>query len=91
VRILELTDASHRASGAAPTARALCGEVGAIAQIALPGTKVGGFSQREQVLEAAAAHMPVLESYDAELYEELVGSAVGCRGSPEEPRRREQI
>ena len=47
-------------------------------------TKVGGFKQREQVLAAAAAHLPVLERYDAALYAELLGIAEGAACSPEE-------
>ena len=47
-------------------------------------TKVGGFSDREQVMIAAKAHLPVLERYHRGLYEELVGIAEGALVSPEE-------
>jgi isopenicillin-N N-acyltransferase-like protein len=61
------------------------GEVGALAQIRIYlCTKVGGFKTREQVLAAAAAHVPVLERYHAGLYAELVGIAEGAKVSVEE-------
>jgi isopenicillin-N N-acyltransferase-like protein len=47
-------------------------------------TKVGGFKTREQVLEAARAHLPVLERYHKGLYDELVGIAEGAAMTPEE-------
>jgi len=61
------------------------GEIAALAQIRIYlCTKVGGFTSREQVIAAAAAHLPVLAHYDAELYAELVGIAEGAAVSPEE-------
>ncbi|HET9992870.1 MAG TPA: C45 family peptidase [Kofleriaceae bacterium] len=61
------------------------GEVKALAAIRIYlCTKVGGFKTREQVLAAAAAHLPVLERYDAALYDELLGIADGAACSPEE-------
>ena len=61
------------------------GEVGALAQIRIYlCTKVGGFKSREQVLAAAAAHLPVLERYHAGLHAELIGIAEGANVSPEE-------
>jgi isopenicillin-N N-acyltransferase-like protein len=47
-------------------------------------TKVGEFQTAEQVLVAAKAHLPVLERYDARLYEELLGIAEGAACTPEE-------
>jgi isopenicillin-N N-acyltransferase-like protein len=47
-------------------------------------TKVGGFKSREQVLEAARAHLPVLERYHRGLHDELVGIAEGAAMTPEE-------
>lgn len=46
-------------------------------------TKVGSFSAEEDVLRAAAAHLPVLQAYDEALYQELVGTAEGAGLSPE--------
>ena len=61
------------------------GEIRALAQIRVYlCTKVGGFQHREQVIEAARAHLPVLEKYDAGLYQELLGIAEGSGASPEE-------
>jgi isopenicillin-N N-acyltransferase-like protein len=45
-------------------------------------TKVGRFAGRDQVLAAAAAHLPVLEAYDRALYEELLGIAEGAAMTP---------
>ena len=47
-------------------------------------TKVGTFTNREQVMACAKAHLPVLERYHAGLYEELVGIAEGAAVTPEE-------
>lgn len=47
-------------------------------------TKVGGFADRASVLAAAHAHLPVLERYDADLFEELLGIAEGAAVSPAE-------
>jgi hypothetical protein len=41
------------------------GEIQALAQIrAYLCTKIGGFKQRDQVMAAARAHLPVLERFD---------------------------
>jgi len=47
-------------------------------------TKVGGFKSAEQVLVAARAHLPGLETYDHALHAELLGIAEGAGVSPEE-------
>jgi len=61
------------------------GEIKALAEIRIYlCTKVGGFSGREQVLRAATAHLPVLESYHRGLYEELCGIAEGAGVTAEE-------
>jgi isopenicillin-N N-acyltransferase-like protein len=61
------------------------GEVQALAAIrSYLCTKVGGFKSREQVLAAAAAHLPVLERYHAGLHAELVGIAEGAACAPED-------
>jgi len=60
------------------------GEVNALSEIRVYlCTKVGGFKDRAQVLEAARAHLPVLQRYDQGLYDELVGIAEGAAVSPE--------
>ncbi|HZJ71731.1 MAG TPA: hypothetical protein VFF36_12435, partial [Planctomycetota bacterium] len=46
-------------------------------------TTTGTFSRREQVLEAARAHLPPLERYDRALFEELCGIAEGADTTPE--------
>ncbi len=46
-------------------------------------TTTGTFSRRDQVLEAAKAHLPVLERYDRALHEELCGIAEGAATTPE--------
>ncbi len=61
------------------------GEIQAIAAIrTYLCTKIGGFKQREQVIAAAAAHLPVLERYHAGLYAELLGIAEGAACAPED-------
>jgi isopenicillin-N N-acyltransferase like protein len=47
-------------------------------------TRVGGFADRAAVLAAAAAHLPILQSYDQALYEEVLGTAQGANVSAEE-------
>jgi isopenicillin-N N-acyltransferase-like protein len=61
------------------------GEVKALTQIRVYlCTKVGGFKDASQVLDAARAHLPVLERYHVGLYDELVGIAEGAALTPEE-------
>lgn len=61
------------------------GEIASLAAIRVYlCTKVGGFKSREQVLDAAKAHLPVLAHYDAALHAELVGLAEGAGVSAEE-------
>ncbi len=60
------------------------GEVRALSEIRVYlCTKIGGFKQRDQVLAAAKAHLPVLERYHRGLYDELVGIAEGAAIAPE--------
>ena len=47
-------------------------------------TKLGAFPDRASVLAAAHAHLPVLERYDAGLFEELCGIAEGAGLTPAE-------
>ncbi|MEI6805735.1 MAG: C45 family peptidase [Myxococcaceae bacterium] len=42
------------------------------------------FKSKQQVLELAQKHLPILENYDADLYAELLGIAEGSGVSPEE-------
>ncbi|MFT3700440.1 MAG: C45 family autoproteolytic acyltransferase/hydrolase [Kofleriaceae bacterium] len=61
------------------------GEIQALAQIRIYlCTRIGGFKTRDQVIAAAAAHLPVLASYDRALSDELIGIAEGARVTPEE-------
>lgn len=46
-------------------------------------TRVGSFGSEEQVLHAAAAHLPILQAYDEALYQELCGVAEGSGLTPE--------
>ncbi len=47
-------------------------------------TKVGGFKIAGEVLDAARAHLPILEAYHQGLYSELLGIAEGANVTPEE-------
>jgi isopenicillin-N N-acyltransferase-like protein len=47
-------------------------------------TKVGGFANNRAVLAAARAHLPILEAYDRDLYDELLGIAEGSTMRPED-------
>jgi len=59
-------------------------EVAALAKIRLYlCAKLSGFSSEDQVLAAAAAHIPVLAQYDKSVHDELVGIAEGAGLSPE--------
>lgn len=59
-------------------------EIKALADIrAYLCTKLSGFTTHDQVVAAAAAHLPVLARYDHDLYEELVGIAEGANLAPE--------
>lgn len=61
------------------------GEIKALAAIRVfLCTRVGAFANREQVLAAAKAHLPVLERYHKPLYDELLGIAEGAIVAPEE-------
>jgi isopenicillin-N N-acyltransferase-like protein len=61
------------------------GEIKSLADIRMYlCTKVGTFQNREQVMACAAAHLPVLERYDAALFSELAGIAEGANVTPEE-------
>jgi len=85
MRVLELPAGKSAREWGRIHGESFRGEVGALAQIRIYlCTKVGGFKTREQVLAAAAAHLPILERYHAGLHAELVGIAEGANVSPEE-------
>jgi isopenicillin-N N-acyltransferase-like protein len=83
MRVLELpTGASPRDWGQIH-GESFRGEIRSLADIRIYLTqKVGGFPSPERVLEVAAAHLPVLERYDADLYQELLGIAEAANLSP---------
>lgn len=59
------------------------GEIHSLSEIRTYLTmRVGNFPDAETVLRVAAAHLPVLERYDRDLYEELCGIAEGSGASP---------
>ena len=58
------------------------GEVGSLAEIRLFLTCRMGGGARDQVLELAERHLPVLERFDRDLADELVGIAEGAAISP---------
>src|SRR5215470_10831077 len=63
------------------------GEIKALAAIrTYLCTKVGGFANNRQVLAAARAHLPILDAYDRELYDELLGIAEGATMPTAAPR-----
>lgn len=60
------------------------GEINSLADIRVYLTrKVGGFPSDAEVLRVARLHLPVLEAYDRDLYEELIGIAEGAATAPE--------
>ncbi len=85
MRILELPEgASPRAWGRLH-GESFRGEIASLAAIrTYLCTRLGGFGDRAAVLAAAHAHLPVLERYDSDLFEELVGIAEGAALSPAE-------
>jgi isopenicillin-N N-acyltransferase-like protein len=85
MRKLELpTSASGRARGRIH-GETFRGEIAALAEIRIYlCQKVGGMQSRAQVLKLAEAHLPVLERFDRELFDELCGIADGAAISPAE-------
>lgn len=45
---------------------------------------IGRFRSREELMSVASVHLPLLEAFDVDLYNELVGIAEGAGVSPEE-------
>jgi isopenicillin-N N-acyltransferase-like protein len=59
------------------------GEIRALATLRTELTRtVGGFASSDEVLRAAAEHVDVLESFDADLHQELIGIAEGAGVTP---------
>ena len=58
------------------------GEIGSLAEIRLFLTCRMGGGVRAQVLELAERHLPVLEAFDRDLHDELVGTAEGANLPP---------
>jgi isopenicillin-N N-acyltransferase-like protein len=82
-RVFELPAGSARERGQAH-GEAFRGEIAALAELRTYLTRtVGDFESDQAVLDCARAHLPVLESFDSELYDELVGIAEGAASSPE--------
>ena len=81
MRTFELPAGSAREQGRAH-GEMFRGEIGSLAEIRLflCGQMSGG--TREAVLQSARRHLPVLERYDRELAEELVGIAEGAALDP---------
>ncbi len=85
MRVLELPAGASPREWGRIHGESFRGEVKAVAAIrAYLCTKVGGFKTLAQVREAAAAHLPVLERYDAALHAELLGIAEGAGVTPED-------
>jgi isopenicillin-N N-acyltransferase-like protein len=62
---------------------AFSGEIQSLSEIRTYLTmRLGKFPDTDTVLRVAAAHLPVLERYDRDLYEELCGIAEGAGVSP---------
>lgn len=78
MRILELPAGKSPREWGRIHGESFRGEIRALAAIrTYLCTKVGGFRDPASVRRAAEAHLPVLERYDAALYEELLGIAEG--------------
>lgn len=83
MRIFEYPpDASPREWGRAH-GEAFREEIGELAAIRTYLTiKIGRFATEQQVVTAARAHLPVLEAYDRDRYDELLGIAEGAAIDP---------
>jgi isopenicillin-N N-acyltransferase-like protein len=61
------------------------GEIQSLAELRIYLTiRVGGFASESEVLACASDHLPILERFDASLYDELLGIADGADISPAE-------
>jgi isopenicillin-N N-acyltransferase-like protein len=84
VRIQELPPGVGARERGRVHGRALASEIAEIAAIRLRlCQEQGRFRSEAEVLTIAALHLPVLEAFDRDLYEELLGIAEGARISPE--------
>jgi len=82
IRSFELPRGSAREQGRAH-GEAFRGEIGTLVELRTYLTRtVGDFPSDEAVLECAAEHVPVLEAFDRDLHDELVGIAEGANLSP---------
>ena len=83
MRILELPAGAPPREWGRIHGESFRGEIRALAAIrTYLCTKVGGFRDVPTVRRAADAHLPVLERYDAALFEELIGIAEGAGVPP---------
>ena len=83
MRVLELADGALPRQWGQSHGESFRGEIQSLADIRIYlCTRVGRFADAASVLQAAAAHLPVLEAYDADLYAELCGMAEGAGLSP---------
>ncbi len=83
MRILELPQGKTSREWGRIHGEMFRGEIAALADIRIYlCLKIGRYTSADQVLAAAAAHVPVLERYDAELCAELVGIAEGANVTP---------
>jgi isopenicillin-N N-acyltransferase-like protein len=77
-------EASWRERGRAH-GEAFAGEIRSLAELRIYLTRqVGGFDSEAAVLGLAERHLPVLESFDRDLHDELVGIAEGADATPAE-------
>ena len=83
IRTFELPTGSPREQGRAH-GEAFRGEIASLAELRTYLTRtIGDFESDAAVLESAAEHLPVLEAFDAALYQELLGIAEGAGLAPE--------
>ncbi len=83
MRVLELpADSTPRERGRLH-GEMFAGEIRSLAELRTYLTRtVGNFASDEQVLDLAARHMPVLEAFDRDLHQELLGIAEGSGATP---------
>ncbi|MBT8491847.1 MAG: C45 family peptidase [Deltaproteobacteria bacterium] len=82
-RVFELPVGTGRERGLAH-GESFRGEIAALVALRTYLTRtVGDFESEQAVLDCARKHLPVLEAYDRELYDELLGIAEGANLAPE--------
>jgi len=63
----------------------LAGEIAALSKLRTRlAYQIGGFESEGEVLEIARDHLPILQAFDAPLFDELMGIAEGSGQSPEQ-------